>query len=99
MFAAVAELEAGIIKQRVKDAMEMKKEKGEFVGRIPYGWKLSNGKGSDLEEIPEQQQVITAIRQLREGALTEGKTMSYEDCCLSHQTQHSATWKVQEMES
>lgn len=59
------ELESDIISERVKDGMKMKKEKGEFLGRISYGWKLSNGKGSDLIEDPEQQEVIRKIKDMK----------------------------------
>jgi site-specific DNA recombinase len=59
------ELESDTISERVKDGMKMKKEKGEFYGRISYGWKLSNGKGSDLKEVPEQQEVIRKIKDMK----------------------------------
>jgi len=59
------ELESDIISERVKDGMKMKKEKGEFYGRISYGWKLSNGKGSDLIEDSEQQGVIRKIKEMK----------------------------------
>ncbi len=48
MFAALAQLESDITSERVTDSMKHKAAKGEFVGRPPYGWKLANGKGSDL---------------------------------------------------
>ena len=54
MFSALSQLEREITSDRVKDCMAVKKEKGEFVGRIPFGWRLSNGPQSDLEEIPEE---------------------------------------------
>lgn len=77
MFAAVAELEAGLIQQRVKDAMKLKKEKGEFVGRIPYGWKLSNGPGSNLVEVEEEQKVIKYIRDMKQGVYSDGKELTF----------------------
>lgn len=78
MFSAVAELEADIISHRVTDAMKLKKEKGEFVGRIPYGWKLSDGPGSDLIEHPEEQQVIAKIKEWRNSINVEGRQYSYD---------------------
>lgn len=78
MFSAVAQLEADIISQRVQDAMDVKKAKGEFVGRIPYGWKLSDGKGSNLTEIPEEQVVISKIKELRSSFTIDGKQYSYD---------------------
>lgn len=80
MFSAVAELEADIISARVKDAMDLKKEKAEFVGRIPYGWKLSGepGTGSELVEIEEEQAVIKKIKDLRASFTLEGRQYSYD---------------------
>lgn len=78
LFSAVAELEADVIRKRVQDSMDVKKEKGEFVGRIPYGWKQVGGKGSGLEEVPEQQKVISRIKLLRASFTVEGKQYSYE---------------------
>jgi DNA invertase Pin-like site-specific DNA recombinase len=77
MFSAVAELEAGLIKERVKDAMNMKKENGEFMGRIPYGWRLTDGPGSDLTEVEEEQAIITYIKELRDGKHSNGVQLPY----------------------
>lgn len=66
MTAVFDELESDIISERVKEGMKMKKEKGEFLGRISYGWKLSNGKGSDLIEDEEQQKVIKKIKEMKD---------------------------------
>lgn len=63
--AVLAELESDTTSERVKEGMKMKKEKGERLGRIPYGWKLSKGKGSDLIEHPEQQEVIRKIKNMK----------------------------------
>jgi len=60
-----AELESDNTSQRVSAGMQMKKEKGERLGRIPYGWKLSNGKGSDLIEDEEKQKVIKKIKEMK----------------------------------
>lgn len=78
MFSAVAQLEATMISDRVKDNMKAKKEKGEFVGRVPYGWKLSDGAQSDLVEVPEEQAIIKRMREMREQKDEKGKVMSYE---------------------
>lgn len=78
MFAAMAQLESEITGDRIKEAMAQKHIAGEFVGRIPYGWKLSDGPQSDLAEVPEEQAIIKRIRQLRETIDIKGKPMSYE---------------------
>jgi len=64
MFIGVAELEAGMISQRVQESMDQKKEKGEFIGRVPYGYKLKDGPRSDLEPVEYEQGVIQYIKQL-----------------------------------
>lgn len=38
----------------------------EVHSKPPYGWKLSQGKGSDLCQVPEEQKIIELIKQLRE---------------------------------
>lgn len=78
MFSAVAELEADMISHRVTDAMDLKSEKGEFVGRVPYGWKLASGPGSGLVEVPDEQLVIRRIKELRASFTLENKQYSYE---------------------
>lgn len=77
MFAALAQLESDITSERVKDAMQYKISKKEFVGRPPYGWKLENGKGSNLVEVEEEQKIINQIKQLRVKKDNE-KQLSYQ---------------------
>ena len=63
--AIFAELESDNTSERVSAGMQMKKQKGERLGRIPYGWKLSGLKGSDLIEHEEHQQVIKKIKEMK----------------------------------
>lgn len=77
MFAALAQLESDLTSERVKGAMEEKKAKGEFVGRPPYGWKLSDGKGSGLAEVPKEQSTIKIIKEMRATISESGRPMSY----------------------
>lgn len=77
MFTAIAELESGIIQERVKESMKLKKEKGEFVGRPPYGWKLENGPGSNLVGVEEEQKIINYIRDMKRGIYSDGKELTY----------------------
>jgi hypothetical protein len=65
MLSMVAEMEHGMITDRVKSAMDYKKDMGEFVGAIPYGWKLEDGKQSDLVPDEKEQEVISLIKELR----------------------------------
>ena len=65
MLSMVAEMEHGMITDRVQSAMDYKKDIGEFVGGIPYGWKLEDGKQSDLVPDEKEQEVIALIKTLR----------------------------------
>ena len=61
---AAAQFERDLIKARTRAAMAEKRKAGERIGEIPFGWKLaSDGK---LEEVPEEQRVLDAIRECRE---------------------------------
>lgn len=77
MLSMFSELEADLIKDRVKSGMEMKKEKGEVIGRPSYGWMLSDGKQSDLIPNPKEQEIIQLMKELREIKDSEGKQMKY----------------------
>jgi DNA invertase Pin-like site-specific DNA recombinase len=77
MLSMFSELEADLIKDRVKSGMEMKKEKGEVIGRPSYGWMLSDGKQSDLIPNPKEQEVIQLMRDLRETRDSDGKQMKF----------------------
>lgn len=65
LFSGLTELELEMISERISDAMKLKRDKGEFTGRVPYGWKLSDGSGSDLIENPEQQEIIDYIHRIK----------------------------------
>lgn len=73
ILSGLAQFEAEQIQEKVKSALDLKKEKGERVGRIPLGWKASGGPGSELVEVPEEQETIRIIRRLR-----EEENLSYE---------------------
>jgi DNA invertase Pin-like site-specific DNA recombinase len=77
ILSMIAEFEARNTQEKVKSALELKKEKGERVGRIPYGYVASNGKGSDLIEVPEEQAALSRIRELR-----DTENLSYEKIAL-----------------
>jgi DNA invertase Pin-like site-specific DNA recombinase len=56
--AVFAELESGNLSERSRQMMAHKREKGEWVGRVPFGWKLV---GKHLERDELEQAVIQAI--------------------------------------
>ncbi len=64
MIDAFAEYERLIIKARTKAALRVKKEKGQRVGHIPYGYKLAQD-GIHLEEKEDEQETIKQIKKLR----------------------------------
>jgi site-specific DNA recombinase len=60
-----AELEAGTTSERSRQMMAYKRGRGEYVGRVPYGWRLV---GKNLEPDPKQQAVLQeAARRFVEG--------------------------------
>lgn len=77
LLSSLAQFERETTAERVSKAMEYKKQKGERVGRIPFGYQLSNGKGSLLIENPEEQKIIQLIHQKRETLDSEGRGKSY----------------------
>lgn len=69
LLASLAEMERGIISERISAAMERKREKGEALNNNPaYGYRIV-----DFRVVPdlEEQQVLRRIRSLR----TEGHTI------------------------
>jgi DNA invertase Pin-like site-specific DNA recombinase len=77
MLSMFSELEADLIKDRVKSGMDLKKERGEVIGAPPYGWMLSEGKQSDLILNPSEQQVIKIMNDLRQIRDSCGQPMSF----------------------
>jgi DNA invertase Pin-like site-specific DNA recombinase len=68
---AVAEYEAAVIRQRIKAALAVKRDRGERLGGAPYGYRAEGAKGERrLVEHPEEQAVLAAIRELRGQGLT-----------------------------
>lgn len=81
--SAIGELERDMISERTKDIMQMKKNKNELVGAIPYGKRLIENTNI-LENDPEEQQTIQIARDLRRQIkIVNGKEkpMSYADIC------------------
>ena len=68
IISAFAQMERDLIVERTKDALAFKKANKEWLGRIPFGFKIEN---SRLVEDPEQMRVIQKAKRLR----TRGKTM------------------------
>ena len=75
MIDAFAEYERLIIKARTKAALRVKKEKGERVGHIPYGYKLAQD-GIHLEHHEQEQYILKQISRLRSKGLSIRETAS-----------------------
>lgn len=73
MIDAFAEYERLIIKARTKAALRIKREKGERVGHIPYGYQLAQD-GIHLEHHEQEQYNLTQINQLRSKGLSIRET-------------------------
>lgn len=60
---AMAEMERDLLIARVRDAMAQKKEKGELVGAVPYGFKLDKD-GKTLRRYDREQRAIQMVRRM-----------------------------------
>lgn len=66
---AFASYERLVIGARTKAALRVKKARGERVGAVPLGYRLSPG-GERIEPDPGEQRVIALVHQLRETGLS-----------------------------
>ena len=62
LFAWLAELESRQTSTRVKSSLQAKRERGEHIGSMPYGFQYVDGKGSPLERNPEEMEVLERMR-------------------------------------
>jgi site-specific DNA recombinase len=65
IMGAVSQWEREAIGERTRDAMRHKKSNGQRVGNIAYGFRLG-ADGEHLEPDPQEQAVLSVIRELRE---------------------------------
>ncbi len=78
LMAILGQLESDILMERVNEINSLKQVKGRFIGRIPYGWRLSDGSKSQPKEIVYEQLVIYYIRYLRGKLTPKGKIYTYQ---------------------
>ena len=64
IMTAVSQREREAIGERTRDAMNHKRSNGERVGNIAYGYRLA-ADSRKLEPDPQEQAVLTTIRELR----------------------------------
>jgi len=62
MVSVFAQLEGDMISERTTSILRNKKRNGEWVGRVPFGFKLEN---KQLTEDKNQTKIIERIKQLR----------------------------------
>lgn len=62
MMGALAQMERETISERTKAALAFKKERGDPLGTVPYGFKLEDGK---FKKVPEEQKIVKKIQRLR----------------------------------
>lgn len=66
VMAAVAQWEREAIGERTREALAAKRERGERVGTVPYGYRLADD-GRTLEPHPPEQKARQWVADLREG--------------------------------
>jgi DNA invertase Pin-like site-specific DNA recombinase len=77
ILASVSQWERETISERTRDAMQHKKNQGEYTGgKAPYGFRLDNG---ELTPDPFEQAVIEQARELRAAGLSLAKVAAELD--------------------
>lgn len=69
ILGSVSQWERETISERTSAALQFKKSQGELVGSVPYGYQLSDN-GVNLNEVPEEQAVISIVKRLRKTGLS-----------------------------
>lgn len=64
-----AQYEREILRSRTRQALAVKRSRGERIGQIPYGYQLG-ADGLHLEEAPQEQQAIELLLSLRRAGLS-----------------------------
>ena len=65
MLAVMAEFERDLVSERTTVALGHKRDRGERVGKVPFGFTLA-GDGINLVPNDQEQQIINLIGQLRD---------------------------------
>jgi len=67
IISAIAQMERDLIAERTKDALSHKKVKKEWMGRIPFGFKIEDNR---LVEDPEQMKTIQKAKRMKRAGKT-----------------------------
>jgi site-specific DNA recombinase len=93
IMTAVSQWEREAIGERTRDALCHKRNRGERVGNIPYGSRLTDD-GQHLEADPVEQATLAEIRRLRD----KGTSMRKIAATLNHQafqTRRGTPWRLE----
>jgi site-specific DNA recombinase len=93
IMTAVSQWEREAIGERTRDAMSHKRSQGQRVGNIAYGCRLA-GDGVHIEADPDEQAVLSEIRQLR----GQGSTLRGIAATLNHRayrTRRGTAWRLE----
>jgi DNA invertase Pin-like site-specific DNA recombinase len=91
--AAVSQWEREAIGERTRDALRHKRDNGERVGNIPFGFRLA-GDGVHIEEDAGEQAVIGEIRRLRARRRTLREIAELLNQ-QAHRTRRGSPWRHQ----
>jgi len=95
VMGSVSQWEREVIGERTREALQIKKAKGERVGTIPFGYQLS-ADGNLLEEHAGERQILSAISRLRQ----KGNTLREIALALNAKgwrTRTGAEWKIRKV--
>ena len=70
LLAVFAQFERDRTAERTREALARKRECGERIGTVPYGWRLKSHDASALEEYPAEQAAIREMQRLRHQGLS-----------------------------
>lgn len=77
---AVSQFERELIRSRTRAALAVKRDRGELVGGVPFGWRVGSD-GVHLEPEPAEQAAIQRMQELRREGLSVraiARTLAYE---------------------
>jgi DNA invertase Pin-like site-specific DNA recombinase len=89
-----AEIEREMIRTRTKAAMQTKKAKGEYLGTVPFGYKLCDD-GIHLEPDTQEQDVVTLVQSLRKKLSFRAIVKYLNDNGIPSRTGHR--WNIQQV--
>ena len=74
LLSSLYEMELGLIKERTRDTLRIKKENKKVYSKIPYGY---DRVGDNLIENPKEEKMIRKMMRLRKGGKSYGDIVNY----------------------